>query len=121
MIMSSPGWPSDLVTAQDPEFLGQVTRWLLDRLPGEFRDSQSRKDPVALAWVLRERIQTDIELMRRLYATARTGSGSQRPEDLLDTLSAVGAQLLREAREVNCVYSALTDLHHSATDTSHLH
>ena len=121
MIMSLPGWPTDLVPAQDPEFFGQVTRWLLDRLPGEFRDSQSRKDPVALAWVLRERIQTDIELMRRLYATARTASGTQRPEALLDTLSAVGAQLLRTAREVNCVSSALTDLRHSAADTSHLH
>ncbi len=114
------GWPADLVPAHDPEFLGQVARWLLDRLPGEFRDSPSRKDPVALAWVLRERVQTDIELMRRLYATARTGSGSDRPETLLDSLSAVGAQLLRTAREVNCVASALADLDYSAVDTSAL-
>jgi hypothetical protein len=114
------GWPGDLVSAHDPEFLGQVTRWLLDRLPGEFRDSHSSKDPVALAWVLRERIQTDINLMRRLYATARTASGAQRPEALLDSLSAVGAQLLRTAREVNCVASALADLDYSAADTSAL-
>ncbi|MDE0973779.1 MAG: hypothetical protein OSA11_01650 [Candidatus Nanopelagicales bacterium] len=120
MTISRPGWPLDLVSAHDPEFPGQVTRWLLDRLPGEFRDSQSSKDPVALAWVLRERIQTDIDLMRRLYATARTASGAQRPEALLDSLSAVGAQLLRTAREVNCVASALADLDYSVVDTSAL-
>lgn len=120
MTTQPPGWPADLVPAQDPEFLGQVVRWLLDRLPGDFRDSQSKKDPVALAWVLRERVESDIALMRRLYATARTGSGSQRPETLLDSLSEAGARLLRTAREVNCVASALAALDHSALDTSDL-
>ncbi len=120
MTRTPAGWPADLVPAQDQEFLGQVSRWLLERLPGEFRTSRSRNDPVGLAWVLQKRIQADLELMRRLYATARTGSGSAAPEILLESLSQVGAQLLRTAREVNFVATALAGLDHGTLDTSDL-
>jgi hypothetical protein len=114
------GWPTDLVSAHDPEFLGQVCRWLLERLPGEFRGTISRNDPVALSWVLHERVHGDIELMRRLYATARTRSGSATPADLLESLSDVGAQLLRTAREVDSVVRALGALDHGSVGTSDL-
>ncbi len=111
------GWPADLVSAHDPEFLGQVSRWLLERLPGEFRDTTTRNDPVALAWVLQERVRSDIELMRRLYATARTRSGSTSPALLLESLSRVGAQLLRTAREVDSVVTALAAIDHGRFNT----
>ncbi len=120
--MTNPpaGWPNDLVSAHDPEFAGQVSRWVLERLPGEFRATAITRDPVAAAWVLQERVRSDIELMRRLYATARTSSGSAAPADVLESLSQVGAQLLRAEREVNCVVSALTALDHDRSNTSDL-
>jgi hypothetical protein len=114
------GWPNDLVSAHDPEFAGQVSRWVLERLPSEFRATAITRDPVAAAWVLQERVRSDIELMRRLYATARTSSGSAAPADVLESLSQVGAQLLRAEREVNCVVSALTALDHDRSNTSDL-
>ncbi|MCH9840991.1 MAG: hypothetical protein K0U56_07975 [Actinomycetia bacterium] len=107
MIQPEVGWPTDLVAPHDPEFAGQVCRWLLDRLPGEFRNSPSRNDPVALAWVLKERVNSEIDLMRNLYATARTGSGSLQVEALLESLSSSGAYLVRTDREVKSVCSAL--------------
>ncbi len=114
------GWPVDLVSSFSPEFAGQVSRWLLDRLPGEFRDTKIRNEPVALAWVLQERVRSDIDLMRRLYATARMSSGSANPSVLLEALSEIGAQLLRTEREVSVVVSAITALDHSKLSTSDL-
>lgn len=114
------GWPADLVSPFDPEFSGQVSRWLLERLPGEFRDTGIRNDPIALAWVLHERVRSDIELMRRLYATARVSSGSPTPSVLLEALSQIGGQLLRTDREVNSVASAIAALDHSALNNSDL-
>jgi hypothetical protein len=114
------GWPADLVSSFDPEFSGQVTRWLLERLPGEFRDTEIRNDPIALSWVLHERTKSDLELMRRLYATARVSSGSARPSVLLEALSVIGAQLLRTEREAISVAGAIAALDHSTTNTSDL-
>jgi predicted component of type VI protein secretion system len=114
------GWPADLVSSFDPEFSGQVSRWLLERLPGEFRDTEIRNDPVALSWVLKERVRNDLELMRRLFATARISSGSARPSVLLEALSEVGAQLLRAEREVNSVVGAIAALDHSKINASDL-
>lgn len=114
------GWPTDLVSSFDPEFSGQVCRWLLERLPGEFRDTAIRNDPIALAWVLQERVGSDIELMRRLYATARVSSGSAAPLVLLEALSEIGAQLLRTEREVKSVVSAVGALDHGKLNVSDL-
>jgi hypothetical protein len=114
------GWPTDLVSSFDPEFPGQVSRWLLERLPGEFRDTDIRNDPIALSWILQERVRSDLELMRRLYATARISSGSTRPSVLLEALSEVGAQLLRTEREVNSVVGAIAALDHSMINASDL-
>jgi len=114
------GWPTDLVSSFDPEFAGQVSRWLLERLPGEFRDTAIRNDSIALVWVLHERVRSDIELMRRLYATARISSGSATPSVLLEALSEIGAQLLRTEREVNSVAAAIAALDHSKLNTSDL-
>jgi hypothetical protein len=120
-VTSTPvGWPTDLVSAFDPEFPGQVARWLLERLPGEFRDSEIRNDPMAMVWVLNERVESDIALMRRLYATARISSGSANPSVLLEALSEIGARLLRTEREVNSVKNALAALDHSRLNTSDL-
>jgi hypothetical protein len=120
VIRPPAGWPTDLVSSFDPEFLGQVCRWLLERLPGEFRDTEIRSDPIALSWVLHERTKSDLELMRRLYATARVSSGSTRPSELLEALSEIGAQLLRTEREVNSVVSAIAALDHSKINASDL-
>ncbi len=120
MTTTPPGWPGDLPLCADPEFLGQVCRWLLERLPGEFRGTATSKDPVALAWVLQQRVHSDLELMRTLYATARTRSGSATPDVLLESLSGVGAQLLRTAREVDSVVVGLAGLDHGNVNTSDL-
>lgn len=120
MTNTPAGWPKDLVSSFDPEFSGQVSRWLLERLPGEFRDTEIRNDPIALSWILHERVRSDLDLMRRLYATARVSSGSTNPSVLLDALSELGAHLLRTEREVNSVVSAIAALDHSRINTSDL-
>lgn len=120
MTNNPPGWPSDLVSAHDPEFAGQVSRWLLERLPGEYRDTGIRSDPTALVWVLQERVRSDIELTRRLYATARTSSGATMPTVLLEALSEMGAHLIRADREVNSVASAIKAMDHGALNDSDL-
>jgi hypothetical protein len=120
VIIPPPGWPTDLVSSFDPEFSGQVCRWLLERLPGEFRDTEIRNDPIALSWVLHERTKSDLELMRRLYATARVSSGSASPSELLEALSEIGAQLLRTEREVNSVASAIDALDNCKMNASDL-
>ena len=120
MTNTPAGWPADLVSSFDPEFPGQVTRWLLERLPGEFRDTEIRNDPIALSWVLCERLKSDLELMRRLYATARVNSGSAKPSELLEAISEIGAQLLRTEREANSVAIAIEALDHGKINTSDL-
>jgi tRNA G26 N,N-dimethylase Trm1 len=114
------GWPTDLVSSFDPEFASQVSHWLLERLPGEFRDTAIRTDSIALVWILQERVRSDIELMRHLYATARISSGSSTPSVVLEALSEIGARLLRTDREVNSVASVIAALDRSALNTSDL-
>lgn len=103
------GWPHDLVDSQDPEFPEQVSSWLLDRLPSEFRITAIARSPVALAWVLTKYVKADIEAFREMYATARgelRGTGVS-VDDVLATLEAIGSARIRLDREVGLVFEAL--------------
>ena len=101
------GWPSDLADSHHADFHIQAANWLLDRLPSEFRVSEVRSNPVALAWVLHGHIEGQITTFRHLYATARGQTGISNVTILLDGLSSVGAALLRTKREVMLVAAAL--------------
>ena len=117
MVANWNGWPKDLVNTQDEDFLTQATNWLLDRLPGEFRGSAIRSDPLALAWVLQGVIEGQIDVFRRLYGTARGQATTSNMNYLLESLSAAGAMLVKTQREVNLVAAALESNSGVTTDT----
>ena len=110
-------WPKDLVEAPDEDFLTQATNWLLERLPGEFRGSEIRSDPRALVWVLQGVIEGQIAVFRQLYGTARGQAPTSNINSLLESLSMIGAMLVKTQREVNLVAAALESNSGDSTDT----
>jgi len=112
------GWPKDLVNIQDEDFPSQTTNWLLDRLPGEFRSSEIRSDPRSLAWVLQGVVEGEIEIFRHLYGTARGQAPTSNMNLLLESLSGMGAMLVKTQREVSLVVAALESY---SGDKSHTH
>ncbi|MGB4324701.1 MAG: hypothetical protein WBJ33_05515 [Candidatus Nanopelagicales bacterium] len=101
--MKPPGWPVDLVEPNDPDFDPRVVRWLLDRLPGEIRQGAVAKDASALVWLVAEQTSAQIELYRSLYARARGQAATETVDPLLEAISAVGANLVRQDREIALV------------------
>lgn len=97
--MKPPGWPVDLVDPNDPDFEPRVVRWLLDRLPGEIRQGAVASDASALVWLVAEQTSAQIELYRSLYARARGQAAIEAVDPLLEAISAVGANLVRQDRE----------------------
>lgn len=121
--MKPPGWPVDLVEPNDPDFDARVVRWLLDRLPGEIRQGAVAKDASALSWLVTEQTCSQIELYRSLYARARGQVETVAVEPLLEALSAVGASLVRQDREVALVTQEIVrqrTLHGSKIQQKHL-
>lgn len=106
--METPaGWPRDLVDPHDLEFVEQARGWILDRLPGEFRQSPIAQDPHALAWILTRSVHAEIAAYRDMYATARGELESGRIDGTLAALELVGSAQLRLEREADLVRRGL--------------
>ena len=106
--METPvGWPRDLVDPHDLEFVEQARAWILDRLPGEFRQSPIANEPHALAWILTRSVHAENAAYREMYATARGELESGRIEETLAALELVGSAQLRLEREADLVRRAL--------------
>ena len=101
--MKPPGWPVDLVEPNDPDFDPRVVRWLLDRLPGEIRQGAVANDARALVWIVAEQTSAQIDLYRSLYARARGQAATETVDPLLEAICAVGANLVRQDREIALV------------------
>ncbi len=110
MRAAPPGWPADLPPVGE-QFEQEVTGWLLDRLPPEYRTSDARRYPLLLAMAAREHVRATLEGTRRVYrdlrAQLRDFAG---PEDIqagLQALEGLAAQFSRTVREVELVEQAL--------------
>jgi hypothetical protein len=89
----------------------QVTGWLLDRLPPEYRTSPLRTHPVVLAMAAREHARARLEGAREVYRNLRAEVREfVEPEEIdagLVALEALAAQFSRTLREVGLVEQAL--------------
>lgn len=108
MNVAPPGWPADLPPVGFEE---QVTGWLLDRLPPEFRTSPIRKHPLVLALAAREHALATLEGAREVYRNVRSDLRDHvTPEEIdagLVALEALAAQFARTVREVQLVEEAM--------------
>jgi hypothetical protein len=107
-VTAPPGWPSDLPAVG---YEGEVTGWLLDRLPPEYRTSELRKHPVVLAMAAREHGRARLEGAREVYRSLRAELRDLvAPEEIdaaLVAVEALAAQFSRTLREVELVEQAL--------------
>lgn len=110
-----PGWPRDLPPAGSTAFDAKVVGWLLDRGPAELRGSDLRLVPIALARVVAQCVDAQVDALREAYRTVRADLGSSlHPEELAlvqRALEAQGAILLATAREVHLVEAAVRRAH----------
>lgn len=108
MTAAPPGWPADLPPVG---YEAQVTGWLLDRLPPEYRTSDLRKHPIVLAMAAREHGRARLEGAREVYRNLRAELRDHvTPEEVdagLVSLEALAAQFARTLREVELVEQAL--------------
>jgi hypothetical protein len=102
------GWPADLAPVG---FESQVSAWLLDRLPPEYRTSAVRKHPLVLAMAAHEHALATLEGTREVYRSLRSSLRDFiEPSELdasLVALEALAAQFSRTLREVELVQEAM--------------
>ncbi|MEI2718350.1 MAG: hypothetical protein V9E98_15410 [Candidatus Nanopelagicales bacterium] len=107
-----PGWPRDLPPPQAGEFSERVTGWLLDRAPGSWRTQPVlRRHPRALALLVSDGLESELEGLRRSYASARRRlTDVVTPADLAAILTAIEAlatEVTESRRQVEQVAEAL--------------
>ena len=110
MTATTPGWPSDL-PGPDAGLAEQVTGWLLDRLPPEYRTSAVRRYPLVLAMAARLHAQATLDGTRDVYRDLRAQLRDHvEPTDIQAALAALedlAAQFSRTQREIDLVEQAL--------------
>ena len=103
------GWPADLAPPGTEQFADQVTGWLLDRGPGEWRlHAVLRRHPRALARLLVQHLDSRLTGLRHTYGAARRELAEVIPEaemsELLAAIEADGAltaEILRQVQQVD--------------------
>lgn len=108
MTAGPPGWPADLPSVG---FEGEVSGWLLDRLPPEYRTSQVRRHPLVLAMAAHEHARCTLEGTREVYRGLRSALRDHIEQSEIDAslvaLEGLAAQFSRTLREVELVQQAL--------------
>lgn len=108
MSAAPPGWPADLPPVG---FESQVSGWLLDRLPPEYRTSEVRKHPMVLALAAHQHAVATLEGTREVYRSLRAELRDLLEQAEIDAslvaLEALAAQFARTVREVELVQEAL--------------
>ena len=110
MTATPPGWPGDL-PGPGAGLAEQVTGWLLDRLPPEYRTSPLRRYPLVLAMAARLHAQATLAGTRDVYRDLRAELRDHvDPADIqaaLLGLEGLAAQFSRNVREIDLVEQAL--------------
>ena len=108
MTVGPPGWPADLPPVG---YEAEVSAWLLDRLPPEYRTSPVRRHPLVLAMAAHEHARATLDGTREVYRSLRSALRDQvEPAEIeasLTALEALAAQFNRTLREVDLVEKAL--------------
>lgn len=103
-----PGWPAELPPPEAEEFADKVTGWLLDRSPGQWRaHAVLRRHPRALAFLVVDQLQAQLEALRSSYGRARAELRDVVAVDDLGAVlaaieaeGAVAAESVRQATQV---------------------
>ena len=110
MTATPPGWPADL-PGPGAGLAENVTGWLLDRLPPEYRTSPLRRHPLVLAMCARLHAQATLAGTRDVYRDLRAELRDHLdPTDIqaaLVGLEDLAAQFSRSEREIDLVEQAL--------------
>jgi hypothetical protein len=72
MFRIPPGWPSDVPLPSADDWLVRASSWLLDQLPGEYREFEvARRHPVLLARLALLQVRAETNAVRLLVAKVR--------------------------------------------------
>ncbi len=67
-----PGWPDQVPPSTAEDWLVQATHWLLDQLPGEYREFDiARRHPILLARLALLQIRAEVGALRSLITRIR--------------------------------------------------
>lgn len=107
-----PGWPSEVLPPQAPEWELSAVAWLLDQCPPEYRAHDVlRAHPVVLARFAREHVEAAVQAARNGYRTARADLRDVVPPEVvaavLGAYDREGRRLVQVGRAVSLVEAAL--------------
>lgn len=107
------GWPADLGPPGSNRFDDDVTAWLLDRGPGEWRAHDVlRRYPPALSALLITHLEARLTALRRHYGSVRRDMREVMPPaeipELLTAIEADGSLTAETLRQVRLVDEALS-------------
>lgn len=104
------GWPNGIPAPTEEEFEDRAVAWLLDLAPPQWRSSQLRSFPGALAWSVEQFITGQQVAARNTYSQARSVLAANEPlavEPALAAWQAHGVALAHALRQVGMVRRAL--------------
>ena len=106
-----PWWPDRVRPPGVPEWERTAVSWLLDQVPGEWREHDVlRRHPTLLARLAAAEVAASLEAARTGWRTLRRDFRDLPPEVVEEAIAAYerqGARLARLVREVDAVREAL--------------
>ncbi|HUR52466.1 MAG TPA: hypothetical protein VMZ11_10130 [Mycobacteriales bacterium] len=107
-----PGWPSEVLPPQAPEWERSAVAWLFDQCPPDYRAHEVlRAHPVVLARFARAHVLAAVEAARQGIRTARADLRDVVPPEVVEAALGAydreGRRLVQVARAVELVEGAL--------------
>lgn len=108
----SPHWPAAVAPPGAPEWERTAGTWLLELVPGEYRDYPVlRRHPVLLARFTAGQVTASLEAARQGWRDLRRDLGAELPPEVVDAAMAAyqreGVRLAELERAVAAVRAAL--------------
>jgi len=108
-----PGWPDGVPPPDADNFIGDAVTWLLDAAPGHYRlDAFLRGQPIMLARMVCERLQSDLDAARRAWLPLSQWTTAGLPEQAhqatLEMLQREGPVIAARLRAATHLRDALT-------------
>jgi hypothetical protein len=113
-----PWWPAQVARPGDPDWERSAVSWLLDQVPGEWREHEVlRRHPTLLARLAAGETAASLEATREGWRTLRRDvgrGGPQLPPDVVEEAMAAyerqGVRLVELGRQVDAVRQAIDGL-----------
>jgi hypothetical protein len=105
-------WPAEVHRPGTPEWERSAVAWLLDQVPGDWREHEVlRRHPVLLARLAAGETAASLEATRAGWRTLRRDAGRRLPPEVVEEVMAAyerqGARFNQRTREVDAVRQAL--------------